>query len=75
MTQGAGPAQLAARAEPLLLSALHLMERCPCDAAGCPSCVHMATCEEHNQRLHKTAGVYMLRRLLGASTEAAALGL
>lgn len=68
-------AQLAARAEPLLQSALHLMERCPCDAAGCPSCVHMATCEEHNQRLHKTAGVYMLRRLLGASTEAAALGL
>lgn len=67
-------AQLARRAEPVLRAALELMERCVC-ATGCPNCVYMERCEEFNQRLDKTSGIYQLRRILGAPEATASLGL
>ena len=67
-------AQLAQRAELVLRAALELMEQCVC-ATGCPKCVYMERCEEFNQRLDKTSGIYQLRRILGACEAIASLGL
>ena len=67
-------AQLFEHTEPMMCAALKLMESCGCQA-GCPGCVHMEACEEFNQRLSKTSAIYQLRRILGASQEAASHGL
>ena len=67
-------AQLAECAELLLKAGLQLIEGCLCEN-GCPNCIHMERCEELNQRLDKVSGAYLLRRILGASSEQAVSGL
>lgn len=55
--------------EPLLRSALEVMQSCPC-VNGCVACVLDPVCSEHNYVTDKRAGVLLLRGILEGTTPA-----
>ena len=57
-------------AQTILEGGLDLIERCTClDDEGCPICLDYFGCNQFNQSLSKLAGRYLLRSLLGESTQ------
>lgn len=56
--------------KPILEGALEIIERCNCiDDEGCPVCLNYFGCHNFNQALSKLAGRYLLKLLLGQSTQ------